>query len=100
MSGFVLLGVLFFAAGILAFAFKYYDNLEKRYKNSLSLVLCCCGLENKRIFTHSRSSKKRLAKHPSKDFIYIFGIVRIVKTRSNLIFIKLSTQIFVPKQVL
>ena len=40
MSGFVLLGVLFFAAGILAFAFKYYDNLEKkRYKNSLSLVL-------------------------------------------------------------
>ena len=41
MSGFVLLGVLFFAAGILAFAFKYYDNLEKRYKNRLSLVLCC-----------------------------------------------------------
>ena len=39
MSGFVLLGVLFFAAGILAFAFKYYDNLEKRYKNRLSLVL-------------------------------------------------------------
>ena len=30
MSGFVLLGVLFFAAGILAFAFKYYDNLEKK----------------------------------------------------------------------
>ena len=30
VSGFVLLGVLFFAAGILAFAFKYYDNLEKK----------------------------------------------------------------------
>ena len=30
MSGFVLLGVLFFAAGILAVAFKYYDNLEKK----------------------------------------------------------------------
>lgn len=30
MSGFVLLGVLFFTAGILAFAFKYYDNLEKK----------------------------------------------------------------------
>ena len=29
MSGFVLLGVLFFAAGSLAFAFKYYDNLDK-----------------------------------------------------------------------
>ena len=39
MSGFVLLGVLFFAVGILAFAFKYYDNLEKKIKNSLSLVL-------------------------------------------------------------
>ena len=30
MSGFVLLGVLFFAAGIVAFGCKYYDNLEKK----------------------------------------------------------------------
>ena len=30
MSGFVLLDVLFYAAGIFAFAFKYYDNLEKK----------------------------------------------------------------------
>ena len=30
MSGFAPLGVLLLAAGILAFAFKYYDNLEKK----------------------------------------------------------------------
>ena len=30
MSGFVLLGVLFFATGIMAFAFKYYKKKKKK----------------------------------------------------------------------